>query len=162
MLGPFCHNFLCSERVSVKVRKSAPKMRQLRGQVEPKIGSKTNQKFNHILHWFFDRFFIDLGWVLSPNLGPSWVQNGTQETIQEQLAKKQKIKKTIVSSKIKGSRPPRWGQNPPKIDQTPIKNGINFVDWFLDRFFIDFGSILEPTWPSRSSQNRSKIDQKRD
>ena len=70
---------------------------------------------------FFDRFWhqisIDVGAILGAKLGPSWVQNGTQEAIQEQLAKIAKtLKKTIVFFQVLG------GSGPPKLRPKSIKN----------------------------------------
>ena len=61
--------------------------------------------------------------------------------------------------------PPAPG--PPSEAQNPLKSGKigsksdpkddNFFDWLCGRVLVPFGTNLDPTWPPKSSQNRSEL-----
>ena len=82
---------------------------------------------------------------LGRHLGPKMAQDTFKE-------RSEKIGKGLLGPKIL----PKSSKNRAKID---LKS-YYFFDWLLDRFLIDFGANLVPTWPPKSRKNRSKSHQK--
>ena len=87
--------------------------------------------------------------VLGELLEGSWVDLGL---------KSQNMFKKATNAPLRGNV--LEAQNPPKSGKIGSKSdpkGDHFFDWLCGRVLVPFGTNLGPTWPSKSSQNRSKL-----
>ena len=91
---------------------------------------------------FADWILGQLGGQLGANLVPSWSQVGTKNLTK---SVPRAIQNAIIDQKCY--------KNPPKSVPRPSWRGLEAIFGLLDRFWTDFGWILDPSW----SQVGSKI-----
>ena len=91
---------------------------------------------------FADWILGQLGGQLGANLVPSWSQVGTKNRTK---SVPRAIQNAIIHQKCY--------KNPPKSVPRPCWRGLEAIFGLLDRFWTDFGWILDPSW----SQVDSKI-----
>ena len=145
-------------------------------QNRSKIDQEPIQIWITLFDWLLDRFLRQLGANLDQfgvengsNLVPSWVQNGTQNAIQEQLAHKSKnLEKCCTVVKNQRVEAPKLEQkssknrrtNKPKSDEKQDPSWIAFwkaLGTNLGPKWCQVGCKLGPSW----LQNRPKLKTKR-
>ena len=118
-----------------------PKSIKNQSKIDVKIDQKIEASWNPFLKGFWR--------ILGSKMEPSWYQNGIPNRSYIESAENQ----------TKNGISLIWGgeagtQNRSKID---IKKDAE-TDKVREAILIDFASIWEPSWPSKTEPRRSKID----